>query len=84
MANLGEILKKLEDLNPKNPDTGRRKRCHHQYFTGDIGVPELREHLSNVIFLMKTCKSWDEFMHRLDRAAPKYGDTAPLGLDFDF
>jgi hypothetical protein len=51
--------------------------------TRDYGHPALKEHLSNVIFLMKTCGTDVEFKKRLDAAAPKHGDTPmlPLGID---
>jgi hypothetical protein len=71
------VLKKLEELNPKN-EKGSRKAKHHQFFTGDVGVPELREHLSNVVFLMKASDNWTDFLDRLDRARPKVGDTLRL------
>ena len=76
------ILKKLRDLNPKT-ETGSRKRRHHQYFTGDIGVPELREHLSNVTVLMKVSSKWEQFIDMLDKAKPRVGDTLKLDLDFE-
>lgn len=71
------LQKRLKDLNPRT-ETGSRARKHHQHLTDDLGVPELERHLSNVIFLMKTCDSWDEFKPKLDKAATKYGDTMPL------
>lgn len=73
------ILQKLRELNPRVGSSRQRK--HHQYLTEDIGVPELEQFLSNAIFLMRTCNSWDEFKHRLDLAAPKFGDTKQLALD---
>lgn len=76
------ILKRLKELNPKN-ESGNRKRRHHQYFTGDVGVPELREHLSNVIILMKVSTSWAQFMDMLDKAKPRLGDTLKLPLEFE-
>lgn len=79
------ILKKLEELNPRTATkTGskRRARKHHQFFTGEVGVPELREHLSNVTFLMRSCRTWDEFISRIDVARPAFGDTLPLGLEY--
>jgi P63C domain len=72
------ILKKLRELNPRKGSYRARK--HHQYLTQDIGVPELEQHLSNVIFLMRTCNSWNEFKERLDVAAPKFGETMKLAL----
>lgn len=73
------ILEKLRALNPRKG--ANRVRKHHQHLTTDIGVPELAEHLSNVIFLMRTCTSWQEFKVRLDAASPKYGDTRQLLLE---
>jgi len=74
------VLKKLRELNPRT-ETGRRKRTHHQHMTRDYGDPALKEHLANVIFLMRTCSDWNDFKRRLNRAAPKMGDTMPLPLD---
>ena len=74
------ILKKLREVNPKTP-SGNRARKHHQHLTEDIGVPELQQHLSNVVFLMKSCLSWGEFKQRLDISSPKFGDTMSLPLE---
>ncbi len=73
----------LKALREKNPTTskGYRKHRFHQYLTDDIGVPELQRHLNNVIFLMRSCTSWDDFKTRLDLAAPKCGDTMSLPLE---
>jgi hypothetical protein len=71
------ILAKLQELNPKD-ESGNRKRRHHQYFTGEIGIPELREHLSNVVILMKASHSWTQFMDLIDTAKPRLGDTLRL------
>jgi hypothetical protein len=71
------VLKELKQKTPRTPK-GYRKRRFHQHLTRDWGYPELRDHLSNVIFLMRSCTTWDDFKRRLNRAAPKYGDTMPL------
>jgi hypothetical protein len=73
----------LKALKKKNPVTekGYRKARHHQLFTRDYGHPAMKEHLANVIFLMRTCVSWADFKRRLDRAAPRQGDTIPLPFD---
>lgn len=73
----------LKELKKKNPVTekGHRAGHHHQLFTRDYGHPALKEHLSNVIFLMKGCRDWNDFKRRLESAAPKPGDTMPLELD---
>jgi len=74
------VKKELKKLNPRT-EKGYRKRKHFQYLTPDYGTPALREHLSNVIFLMRGCKDWRDFERRLERAAQKMGDTLPLPLD---
>lgn len=74
------VLKELRRLNPRT-EKGHRKRTFHQYLTRDVGHPALREHLSNVIFLMKGCRNWEDFKRRLESASPKQGDTIPLPLD---
>jgi hypothetical protein len=51
--------------------------------TSDYGTPELRDHLKNVIFLMKGCSTWGNFKRMLERAAPKYGDTIQLPLPYN-
>jgi hypothetical protein len=71
------VVKELKNKNPRLP-SGQRKRKHHQYLTRDIGHPALKEHLSNIIFLMRGCTKWDDFKRRLNRSRPKYGDTLPL------
>lgn len=75
------VLKKLKELNPRT-EKGYRRRRHHQYMTRDYGHPALKEHLSNVIFLMKGCRNWNDFKRRLEAAAPKQGDTMPLDLKY--
>ena len=80
------ILKKLNELNPRiETSTGklRRKHTFHQFFTGEVGIPELKEHLSNVTVLMKVAKDWDQFIEMLDRVKPRVGDTLKLPLEFD-
>lgn len=74
------ILKELKKRTPKTKG-GHRRRRFHQHRTRDWGYPELRDHLSNVIFLMKESAKWSKFYRTLQRAAPKYGDTIPLPLD---
>ena len=75
------VLHELKNKNPRLP-SGNRGRTHHQFFTRDFGHPALKEHLSNVIFLMKTCTSDAEFKIRLNKVAPKHGDTPELNLGY--
>lgn len=76
------VLKKLHELNPKT-DKGHRKDKHHQYFTQDYGLPELKSHVEKVMFLMDAAGpgNFKHFKQMLERAAPRQGDTIPLDLD---
>ena len=71
------VLTALKEKNPKN-ESGNRAHKLHQSLTRDYGHPKLKDHLNNVIFLMKGCTTWTDFHRKLTRAAPKYGDNIPL------
>lgn len=72
------VLKKLQELNPKT-ESGNRRAKHHQFFTTDYGVPELKQHIFNVMFLMDAAgDDWDLFRRLIDRASPRKGTTLPL------
>ncbi|MBI4932204.1 MAG: P63C domain-containing protein [Bacteroidetes bacterium] len=60
------ILGKLQDKNPMT-ENGYRKYKHHQLLT-DIGNDELKEYISNAIFLMESCANWSKFKRALARA----------------
>jgi len=76
------VKKALKEKNPRL-ESGYRRRRHHQFLTRDYGHPKLKEHLSNLIFLMKGCANWSDFRRRLNRASPKYGDTIPMDFEGD-
>ena len=61
------VLSKLEDKNPLT-EKGYRKFRHHQFLTDEIGNNELKEYISNAIFLMASCSNWAEFKTALARA----------------
>jgi hypothetical protein len=71
------VLEKLKGVNPRT-DSGHRARKHFQHMTDDYGTPELRNHLQNLIFLMRACTTWSDFYRKLQRSAPKHGNTLPL------
>ena len=73
------ILQELQKKNPKD-DKGRRKNRHHQWLTEDIGHPALAQHMHGVIMLMKTSGSWNDFMNKLNIAAPKKGQNLELSI----
>jgi hypothetical protein len=73
------VLQKLRELNPKT-ESGHRAAKHHQWLTEDHGVPELRDHLSGVVTLMRVSPSWRNFLRLLNRAYPKPGSQ--IGMEF--
>ena len=75
------ILPKLQELNPTAADTKRRKHRHHQFLSEDVGQPDLRDHILQIIPLMKVSKTWDGFKRMIDVAFPKKGSQGMLGLD---
>jgi P63C domain len=72
------VLDALRERNPVIDEKGARARKHHQWLTEDHGHPKLREHIGNVIFLMKGTTRWDSFHRALQRSAPKLHETAEL------
>jgi hypothetical protein len=74
------VLKALKEKTPRLP-SGTRIRKFHQSLTRDYGHPALKELLTNVIFLMKSCTLWSDFKRRLNRVVQKYGDTIPMELN---
>lgn len=74
------VLDELEKRNPVLPETKRRKKKHHQWLTKDHGHPKLREHIGNLIFMMRGHTKWAGFYRNLQRAAPRTHETP----EFDF
>ena len=73
------VLEELQKLNPKNK-SGRRKHKLFQNLTPEKGHPKLKEHISNIIVLMKVNDDWRTFMGMADKALPKYMDGRQLRL----
>jgi hypothetical protein len=71
------ILDELRKVTPKTPK-GRRR---HQYFrrlTDDLGHPKLKEHLAAVTTVMILSETYEDFITKLDRVKPRYGETLML------
>jgi hypothetical protein len=64
------ILRELEQRNPVDPETGRRKNKHHQWLTDDIGHKALKSHLDQVVAIMRGSRTWEEFKAFLNRSLP--------------
>ncbi len=67
------VLNKLRELNPIQDETKRRKHKHHQFLSPEVGQPDLRDHILQIIPLMKVSKDWSSFKRLLDVAFPKLG-----------
>lgn len=65
-----ELMDALEEKNPINEDTGRRKACHHQFLTREQGLTHLKGHLFMVQRLMKTSDSWEDFTKKMNELLP--------------
>jgi hypothetical protein len=79
------ILEELQTRNPSDFETKRRKFKHHQFLTEELGHPELRTHLQQIIYLMRACHSWYQFKQLFEQAnSPKTsGYPQELGIEMD-
>lgn len=71
------VLDELRRVTPRD-DKGRTRHRYHQRLTEDIGHPKLKEHISNIITLMKAAPNWSGFYRMVQRALPKYGENLSL------
>lgn len=75
------VLDELRSRNPVAEETKRRKWRHHQFLSHDFGQPDLRDHLLQVIAIMRVSKSWETFKRNIDEAFPKPGTQIVLDLE---
>ena len=76
------VLEELRRLNPvKNKKTWRRGATHFQYLSADIGQPDLRDHLLQLIAIMRISPDWRKFISNFKKAFPTPGDQIELELD---
>ena len=73
------VLPKLRELNPTHDETKRRRFKHHQFLSENVGQPDLRDHILQIIPIMRISKDWNAFKRHLDVAFPVLG--AQLTLD---
>jgi hypothetical protein len=74
------VRKELKDVTPRAP-SGRHTHQLHRRLTSDLGHPKLREHLASVLTAMQLSNDYDDFIAKLDRVKPRYGETLPLPLE---
>ena len=74
----------LDELRGKNPivdATKRRKWKHHQFLSEDFGQQDLKNHLLQLIAIMKISKNWRQFERNVEIAFPKQGAQLDRELD---
>ncbi|WP_339760067.1 P63C domain-containing protein [uncultured Hoeflea sp.] len=77
------VLPKLQELNPTQEESKRRKFKHHQFLSHDVGQPDLRDHILQILPIMKISKDWNAFKRNLDVAFPKAGSQIEMEIDID-
>ncbi|MDF1587184.1 P63C domain-containing protein [Marinimicrococcus flavescens] len=77
------VLQKLRELNPTLEDTKRRKWKHHQFLSAEVGQPDLRDHILQLLPIMRISKSWPSFKRHLDIAFPKTGTQIDMLADYE-
>ena len=75
------VLDALQTKNPTKPGTGKRKWKHHQFLSEDIGQPDLRDHLLQLLAIMRISPSWPVFEQHLNVAFPMPGDQMKLDIE---
>ena len=71
------VLDELKRVTPKD-EAGRHKTHLFRRLTQNIGYPKLREHLGSVVTIQKLSGDWADFMQKLERIHPRFGDTMQL------
>jgi hypothetical protein len=75
---------RLRELNPTDEETKRRKWKHHQFLSEEIGQPDLRDHILQLLPVMKISKDWAAFKRNFEIAFPKPGSQIDMELDVDY
>lgn len=79
-----DVLEELRELNPvKNKKTGRRSAAHFQHLSAEIGQVDLRDHLLQLIAVMRVSKDWEIFKKNFNNAFPSNGDQMEIDFDDD-
>jgi hypothetical protein len=72
----------LDELKRVKLEAGRSRDKLFQRLTSNVGYPKLREHLGSIVTIMKLSDGWHDFMAKLDKLHPRYGDTMQLPLAY--
>lgn len=64
------VIEALKARNPTEPGTGRRRWKHHQFLSEDLGQPDLRDHLLQLIAIMRASPNLAAFEENFERVFP--------------
>jgi hypothetical protein len=76
------VLEELKKVIPKT-EAGRRKAALSQALTKNIGYPKLREHLGATVAYMTVSKDYPDFMEKLNKYRPRFGEQYALPFDYE-
>lgn len=68
------VLEELRIKNPKN-ENGQRPKRHHQFLTGDIGIPHLEKHITKLITVMELSDDIEDFKRNFNKIFRKIDQT---------
>ena len=58
------------------------KKAHlHRRLTEEVGHPRLKEHLASVVTVMRLSNDYPDFIEKMNRVHPRFGDNYALALD---
>jgi len=76
------VLIELKNRNPTKEGTNQRKWKHHQFLSEDIGQDDLRDHLLQLVTIMRISKDWPTFMANFENAFPEAGQQTVLDMEW--
>ncbi len=68
------VLSELKKVIERNK-SGRPTHKYFQRLTANLGYPKLREHLGAAVAVMKLSSNYIDFVEKMDRIAPRYGQN---------
>jgi hypothetical protein len=69
-----QVLQELKNVAERN-EFGRPTHKYFQRLTKNVGYPKLLGHLGEVVATMKLSCNYADFIEKLDRVAPRYGQN---------
>ncbi|WP_072432797.1 P63C domain-containing protein [Azotobacter vinelandii] len=70
----------LEELKKQAAKDEKKKHLHRR-LTQEVGHPRLREHLASVVTAMKLSNDYPDFISKMNRLHPRFGDNQMLDLE---